>query len=139
MIKYFLILLCGDIEENPGPKGYKICPQCKNSMVISVKQCSCGYWFNKKGRPSKTTGCPVGTSCVAGFNVSSGQPVGTTLEAGFNASNGRVKLALHVMLDLMYPLGVQLVRPLMLDLMFLLVVQLVRLLMRGLMHPLVVQ
>ena len=48
MIKYFLILLCGDIEENPGPKGYKICPQCKNSMVISVKQCSCGYWFNKK-------------------------------------------------------------------------------------------
>ena len=73
MIKYFLILLCGDIEENPGPKGYKVCPLCKNSMVISLKQCSCGCWFNKKGRPSKSTGRPVGTSRVAGFNLNDTQ------------------------------------------------------------------
>ena len=25
-----LLLLCGDIEVNPGPKGMKICPECKN-------------------------------------------------------------------------------------------------------------
>ena len=94
LIIHFLILLCGDIEENPGPRGYKVCPQCKNSIVVSIKLCSYGYRFNKKGRPchssssSKSTGRPVGTSHIAGFNVSSGRPVGTTQAAGFNASNG---------------------------------------------------
>ena len=95
LIIHFLILLCGDIEENPGPRGYKVCPQCKNSIVVSIKLCSCGYRFNKKGRPcytnssSKSTSRPVGTSHIAGFSVSYGRPVGTTQAAGFNASNGR--------------------------------------------------
>ena len=95
LIIHFLILLCGDIEENPGPRGYKVCPQCKISIVVSTKLCSCGYRFNKKGRPChanssyKSTGRPVGTNRIAGFNVSSGRPVGTTHASGFNASNGR--------------------------------------------------
>ena len=55
LIKYFLILLCGDIEKNPGPKRYKVCPQCNTSIIIGVKHCSCGYWFNKKGRPCHTS------------------------------------------------------------------------------------
>ena len=26
-----LLILCGDIEVNPGPKGKKVCPNCKPS------------------------------------------------------------------------------------------------------------
>ena len=34
-------------------------------------------------------GHPVGTTCDAGFDVSTGCPVGTTHSAGFNVSGGR--------------------------------------------------
>ena len=82
-----LILQCGDVEVNPGPKGVKLCPQCNNYVVIRLKLCSCGFRFNKKGRPchtkrlnnySASTGRPVGTSRFAGFKASFGRPVGTT-------------------------------------------------------------
>ena len=56
----------------------------------------------------------MGTSCVAGFKVSSGRPVQLVLMLQMD-----VKLVLHVMQDLMYPPVVQLVQ--------------------GLMHPQVVQ
>ena len=86
----FLILLCGDIEENPAPRGYKVCPQCKTSIVVSIRLCSCGYRFNKKAchtnSSSKSTGRPVGTTHSAGFNVSDGRPLGTTHEKGATSS-----------------------------------------------------
>ena len=98
IVLYLLILLSGDIEVNPGPKGLKLCPQCKTLVAISIKLCSCGFRFNKKGRPGNTnklnkystsTGRPLGTSHAAGFKVSFGRPVGTTHVAGFDVSNGR--------------------------------------------------
>ena len=83
---------------NPGPKGLKLCPQCNDYVKISMKLCSCGFRFNKKGRPchtkklnnySASTGRPVGTSHAAGFKASFGRPVGTTHAAGFDISKGR--------------------------------------------------
>ena len=50
-----LLLLCGDIEVNPGPKGMKICPQCKNFVGIKQNICKCGFKLGKKGRPLGTT------------------------------------------------------------------------------------
>ena len=98
IIVCLLILQCGDVEVNPGPKGLKLCPQCNDYVKISVKLCSCGFRFNKKGRPCRTkklnnysasTGRPVGTSRAAGFKASFGRPVGTTHAAGFDISKGR--------------------------------------------------
>ena len=88
---------CGDVEVNPGTKGVKLCPQCNSYVVISVKLCSCGFRFNKKGWPCHTkklnnysvsTGRPVGTSCVTGFKTLCGWPMGTTHAAGFDVSAG---------------------------------------------------
>ena len=38
IIMCFLILLCGDVEVNPGPKGLKACPQCNKNVPVSTKQ-----------------------------------------------------------------------------------------------------
>ena len=93
-----LLLLCGDIEVNSGPKGMKICLQCKQYLSTRQNICKCGHTFNKKGRPVGTTqatgyevskGCPIGTTCSTGCVIGSGCPVGTTVDAGFNALGGR--------------------------------------------------
>ena len=110
-----LLLLCGDVEVNPGPRGKKECPGCKKLVTNRQKQCTCGYDLKisigrpigtshaagfkvSMGRPvgttvsngfNVTTGRPVGTTTNAGFNASQGRPVGTTIDAGFNASQGR--------------------------------------------------
>ena len=98
LILNILLLLCGDIEVNPGPKGMKICPQCKQYLSTRQNVCKCGHTFNKKGRPVGTTqatgykvskGRPIGTTCSTGCVIGSGRPVGTTVDAGFNASGGR--------------------------------------------------
>ena len=94
-----LLLLCGDIEINPGPKGMKICPECKSFVSNRQKNCKCGFSFKtRNGRPVGTTrtagfnvskGRPIGTTQDAGYNFTGGRPIGTTLDAGFNASGGR--------------------------------------------------
>ena len=58
-----ILLLCG---VNPGPKGMKICPECKNFVSNRKKNCNCGFTFNTR------TARPVGTTRTAGFNVSKG-------------------------------------------------------------------
>ena len=113
-----IILLCGDIEVNPGPTGKKVCPQCTQFVTNRQKKCKRGYYLVKKhvssGRPVRTTcaagykvstgrqmgtavsngynattGCPVGTTQDAGFNASQGCPMGTTCDKGFAVSTGR--------------------------------------------------
>ena len=98
------LLLSGDVELNPGPTGYRQCPQCNNQVHIKRLICvSCGYALcNKgKGRPIGTTsqlgynvptghpGRPVGTTRDAGSNVGTGHPIGTTSDAGSSVSTGR--------------------------------------------------
>ena len=95
------LLLCGDVESNPGPTGYKSCPQCGANVSIRSITCSCGYVLRRKkgkgsGRPKLQLGykvCPagrpVGTTRDAGSNVSTGRPVGTTRDAGNNVGTGR--------------------------------------------------
>ena len=113
---YFQLLLSGDVELNPGPTGYRVCPQCSNQVPISSIVCiSCGFVLRKgkrAGRPKCTTsqlamgynvstGRPVGTISDTGIaviecpigatssNVSVGRPVGTTRDAGSNVGTGR--------------------------------------------------
>ena len=95
------LLLCGDVESNPGPTGYKSCPQCGANVSIRSITCSCGYVLRGKrgkdgGRPKLQLGYkvgpvgrPVGTTRDAGSNVSTGRPIGTTRGAGSNVSDGR--------------------------------------------------
>ena len=56
-----LLLLCGDIEVNPGPKGRKECPGCKKLVTYRQKQCTCGYDLKI------SIGRPIGTSHAAGL------------------------------------------------------------------------
>ena len=98
-----LIILChGDIELNPGPTGYRACPQCHTQVPIRSLVCSsCGFVIRttkRPGRPQGTnsaigysvgTGRPVGTTKDAGSNVGTGRPVGTTKDAGSNVGTGR--------------------------------------------------
>ena len=93
-----LLLMCGDIEINPGPKVMKICPKCKTSVAKRQSICKCGFIFSRKGRPVGTTevagfkaskGRPVGTTHSDGYIVGTGLPIGTTINPGFNASSGR--------------------------------------------------
>ena len=82
-LAFILLLLCGDIESNPGPKAYRICPNCNEQ--VHVRQVKCKYGFamiKKKGRPA-------GTSAEAGFRVSTGRKKGTAKEAGYNVTRGR--------------------------------------------------
>ena len=88
------LLLCGDIESNPGPTGYRSCPQCGANVSIRSISCSCGYVFRKgkgkgSGRPkSHPVGRPIGTTRSAGYNVGTGRPVGTTRDDGSDVSTG---------------------------------------------------
>ena len=74
MYVIFMLLLCsGDIELNPGPSCYVMCPNCNVQVHIKKKTCECGYrLFKKCGRLA--TGCPVGTTRDAGFSASTGHP-----------------------------------------------------------------
>ena len=64
-----LLLLCGDVETNPGPSTNKICPNCSLSVHIKVSKCSCGYCF----KSSKIMiSCP---QCLLFFNKSTKQCV----------------------------------------------------------------
>ena len=101
-----MLLLCsGDIELNPGPGCYVVCPSCNIRVHIRKKTCECGYrLFRKCGRLAGTdSGHPMGTTRDAGFtastghptsdididmNVPTGRPVGTTRDAEFSASTG---------------------------------------------------
>ena len=101
-----MLLLCsGDIELNPGPRCYVVCPSCNIQVHIRKKTCECGYkLFRKHGRLAGTDGGrPMGTTRNAGFtastgrptsdidiemNVPTGRPIGTTRDAGFSASTG---------------------------------------------------
>ena len=104
-VNSMLLLCCGDIEMNPGPIPYVLCPNCKSQVHIRKISCDCGYrLLKKRGRlPGSSSGRPVGTTTKAGFtastghptadvdiemNVPMGRPVGTTAEAGFNVSTG---------------------------------------------------
>ena len=98
MYVIFMLLLCsGDIEINPGPICYVMCPNCNAQVHIRKKTCECGYRLF--GRLA--TGHPVGTTRDAGFNASkghptadveiemnvpSGCPVGTSLQISFRLS-----------------------------------------------------
>ena len=81
-----LLLLSGDVEVNPGPKGMKLCPKCKGFVTHRQNVCKCGYVCKKA---SRSAGRPAGTTRAEGFSVSTGRPVGTTLSEGFNISSGR--------------------------------------------------
>ena len=56
-----LLLLCGDIETNPGPTT-KVCPECSLSLHIKVSMCPCGYSF--KSAKNVTTVCPQCSSLI---------------------------------------------------------------------------
>ena len=94
-ILFSRLLLCGDVESNPGPTGYRSCPQCGANVSIRSIACSCGYVFRKgkgkgSGRPkSHPVGRPIGTTRSAGYNVGTGRPAGTTRDAGSDVSIGR--------------------------------------------------
>ena len=49
-----LLLLCGDIETNPGPTT-KVCPECSCHFTLK-SLCLCGYSF--KSAKNVTTVCP---------------------------------------------------------------------------------
>ena len=66
-VTVLLLLICGDIEMNPGPV-HKVCPNCNIHIHIKKKSCECGYVFSKK------SGRKTGTTRSAGFTVSSGRP-----------------------------------------------------------------
>ena len=75
----FRLLLSGDVELNPSPTGYRVCPQCSNEVPISSIVCiSCGFVLRK----GKRAGQPKCTTSQLGYNVSTGRPVGTTGDTG---------------------------------------------------------
>ena len=41
-----ILLLCGDIETNPGPVERK-CPKCMSVVSVEKRVCVCGYSFRK--------------------------------------------------------------------------------------------
>ena len=82
----FRLLLSGDVELNPGPTGYRTCPQCSGQVPIRSILCiSCGCIMRK----DKRAGRPKCTTSQLGYNVSAGRPIGTTRDAGSNVSTGR--------------------------------------------------
>ena len=66
-VTILLLLICGDIEMNPGPV-HKVCPNCNIHIHIKKKSCECGYVFSKK------SGRKAGATHSADFTVSSGCP-----------------------------------------------------------------
>ena len=67
VVTVLLLLLCGDIEMNPGPV-YTLCPNCNIRVHIRKKICECGYVLHTKG------GRKMGTSSNPGFSGSAGRP-----------------------------------------------------------------
>ena len=80
-----LLILCGDIELNPGPKGKKVRPNCKELIANRLIKRICGFNLSKI---HQSTGRPVGTTRAAGYNVIIGRPLGTSISDGFKVSTG---------------------------------------------------
>jgi len=47
---FLCLLVCGDIETNPGPGLYMVCPSCEGKVHVQKSVCSCGFVFKKKTR-----------------------------------------------------------------------------------------
>ena len=44
-----LLIMAGDVELNPGPRGFRKCPQCEQQVPIKCKTCTnCGLSFNAR-------------------------------------------------------------------------------------------
>ena len=54
------LLSCGDIESNPGPGLYIVCPSCRGQVHVQKSVCSCGFIFKKKTRYGGYKMYPVG-------------------------------------------------------------------------------
>ena len=52
-----LLIMAGDVELNPGPRGFRKCPQCEQQVPIKCKTCTnCGVSFNsRKSTEAKKT------------------------------------------------------------------------------------
>ena len=81
VVTVLLLLLCGDIEMNPGPT-IKVCPNCNIHYNIRKKSCECGCVFCKK------PGRRMGSTRTAGFSVSSGRPA-SNVDIELHVPNGR--------------------------------------------------
>ena len=44
------LLVCGDVESNPGPGLYIVCPLCKENVHVQKCVCSCGFILKKKAK-----------------------------------------------------------------------------------------
>ena len=44
------LLVCGDVESNPGPGLYIVCPLCKENVHVQNCVCSCGFILKKKAK-----------------------------------------------------------------------------------------
>ena len=154
VVSVLLLLLCGDIEMNPGPV-YIFCPDCNIQVHIRKKICECGYVLRNKG------GRKMGTTCFSGtagrppsnvdieLNVPIGRPnsnddIELNVPIGRPNSNDDVELDVQLdvqlpmmILSLMYQLDVQILM-MMLSLMYQLDVQL-PMMMLSLMYQLDVQ
>ena len=43
------LVMAGDVELNPGPRGFRKCPQCEQQVPIKGKTCTnCGLSFNSR-------------------------------------------------------------------------------------------
>ena len=62
------LILSGDIETNPGPVVYKICPKCEEKVHIKKKSCLCGHIFIKKSRDFKAKNLPS-ISCTGAVDL----------------------------------------------------------------------
>ena len=54
------LLIGGDIESNPGPELYMVCPLCKEMVHVQISVCSCGFIFKKKTKYGGYKKTPVG-------------------------------------------------------------------------------
>ena len=44
-----LLIMAGDVELNPGPRGFRKCPQCEQQVPIKCKTCTnCGLSFTSR-------------------------------------------------------------------------------------------
>ena len=50
LLSVIFLILCGDIETNPGPVTSKSCPICNAQIHIRKQVCTCGYVFNQRHR-----------------------------------------------------------------------------------------
>ena len=94
VVTVLLLLLCGDIEMNPGPV-YTLCPNCNIRVHIRKKICECGYVLHTKG------GRKMGTS-NPGFSGSAGRPP-ANVDIEFNVPIGRPNSNDDIELDV--PIG----------------------------------